>query len=82
MRDADGDGVQEILLPTHLLEEGYEIRILEVLGIRVNAVCPSAIDTPFKHCLTKVDYENGLRTEVRYPLERIGKPEEVAATVT
>jgi NAD(P)-dependent dehydrogenase (short-subunit alcohol dehydrogenase family) len=49
-------------------------------GIRVNAVCPGAIDTPFRDALGK-KYERNSSVSQRYPIGRIGRPEEVAAVV-
>lgn len=49
-------------------------------GIRVNAVAPWYIDTPLaRQVLKNIDYLNEVLS--RTPLKRIGKPEEVAATV-
>jgi len=50
------------------------------IGIRVNAVCPGAIDTPFRKQLGE-DCEGELRSNERYPIGRIGTPKEVADTV-
>jgi len=49
-------------------------------GIRVNAVCPGAINTPFRRQLGE-QHESELKSAERYPVGRIGKPEEVAGTV-
>jgi len=52
-------------------------------GIRVNCICPGAIDTPLlERGLQELTQEQREawrgRVKVRYPLGRIGKPEEVA----
>jgi NAD(P)-dependent dehydrogenase (short-subunit alcohol dehydrogenase family) len=49
-------------------------------GIRCNAVCPGAIDTPAFSSIKRVPYELTDR-EARTALGRIGRPEEVAAAV-
>jgi NAD(P)-dependent dehydrogenase (short-subunit alcohol dehydrogenase family) len=55
-------------------------------GIRVNCVCPGPVDTPMYRASLDDD-EEGLgdrqraRTEGRIPLGRIGRPEEIAATI-
>jgi meso-butanediol dehydrogenase / (S,S)-butanediol dehydrogenase / diacetyl reductase len=49
-------------------------------GIRCNAVCPGAIDTPTFNSIKSVPYELADR-ESRTALGRIGRPEEVAAAV-
>ena len=51
------------------------------LGIRINAVCAGAVDTPFRNRLinkTKGRHENS----DRYPIGRIAEPIEVAEAVT
>lgn len=49
-------------------------------GVRINAVCPGPVDTPFRTRL--VEKSNGThRDPDRYPLGRIAKPREVADTV-
>jgi NAD(P)-dependent dehydrogenase (short-subunit alcohol dehydrogenase family) len=50
-------------------------------GIRINAVCPGAVDTPFRRQLLGKKQRSEKETKQRYPLGRIGKPEEVAETV-
>ena len=47
-------------------------------GIRVNAVCPGAINTPMTQCANPADIE----TEIAmHPIGRIGEPEEIAEPV-
>lgn len=53
-------------------------------GIRVNAVCPGAVDTP----MLRVDRQDGLSADERvsrlaaiHPLRRVGKPEEIARLI-
>jgi len=50
-------------------------------GIRVNAVCPGAIDTPFRKRLIDKNHEKNLECYKRYPIGRIGRPDEVANAV-
>jgi NAD(P)-dependent dehydrogenase (short-subunit alcohol dehydrogenase family) len=52
-------------------------------GIRVNSICPGAIDTPLhKQVMLELSPEEReawkSRVKVRYPLGRIGTPDEVA----
>jgi len=49
-------------------------------GIRCNAVCPGAIDTPAFSTIKSQPYELADR-EARTALGRIGRPEEIAAAV-
>jgi meso-butanediol dehydrogenase / (S,S)-butanediol dehydrogenase / diacetyl reductase len=49
-------------------------------GIRSNAVCPGATDTPTFSIIKNVPYELADR-EARTALGRIGKPEEIAAAI-
>jgi NAD(P)-dependent dehydrogenase (short-subunit alcohol dehydrogenase family) len=50
-------------------------------GIRVNAVCPGAIETPMLERYMK-GVEGGRETMVQTePVDRIGRPEEIAAAV-
>ena len=51
------------------------------LGVRINAVCPGAISTPFRKRLVGEGCEEELRNSKRYPIGRIGRPEEVASAV-
>jgi len=44
-------------------------------GIRVNAVCPGAIDTPLLSPLTE---ERRTRLEGMHMMRRLGRPEEIA----
>ena len=49
-------------------------------GIRVNAVCPGHVDTP----MTEEFMSNKEKSEkmiAKYPVKRIGTPEEIAASV-
>jgi NAD(P)-dependent dehydrogenase (short-subunit alcohol dehydrogenase family) len=50
-------------------------------GIRVNAVCPGFIRTPMVDLLIKEDPQIEPQLTARYPLGRIGNPEEVAEAV-
>lgn len=49
-------------------------------GIRVNAVCPGAVDTPFRKQLGE-KHEEALKSGQRYPIGRIGSAKEAADTV-
>lgn len=51
-------------------------------GIRINAVCPGVINTPMVERLEKVDSQIADRLSAAHPVGRVGKPEEVADTVT
>lgn len=50
-------------------------------GIRVNAVCPGTVDTPWIERLLDQAGETRERLAARQPMGRIGSPEEVAAAV-
>ncbi|MFQ5879388.1 MAG: SDR family oxidoreductase [Dehalococcoidia bacterium] len=52
-----------------------------IQGIRVNAVCPGFIRTPLTDVLRGRDPQFEARTAARYPIGRVGAPEEVAAAV-
>lgn len=47
-------------------------------NIRVNAIAPGLVDTPFSHALVDTDEKMTVVIN-RYPLRRIGKPEDIAA---
>jgi len=51
------------------------------LGIRVNAICPGAVDTPFRERLIGDNYTGESNSSSRYPIGRIGKANEVAGAV-
>ncbi|HEX2291429.1 MAG TPA: SDR family oxidoreductase, partial [Pseudonocardiaceae bacterium] len=53
-------------------------------GIRVNAICPGTVLTPLMEPMLRArgngDMEVGLaRTVVKYPIGRLGTPEEIAS---
>ena len=51
-------------------------------GIRVNAVCPSFIDTPMQERIGRVFHMKELNETMRsYPLGRLGQPTEVAEAI-
>jgi NAD(P)-dependent dehydrogenase (short-subunit alcohol dehydrogenase family) len=50
-------------------------------GIRVNAVCPGAIDTPMVQNVTARNPENAKLIARLHPMQRIGQPNEVADAV-
>lgn len=50
-------------------------------NIRINAVCPGAVDTPFRKRLMENSCDKELSCSTRYPIGRICFPEEVASTV-
>lgn len=56
---------------------------LAPMGIRVNVVCPGTVHTPLIEPLLRQrgegDLERGMKmTTVKYPIGRLGKPEEIA----
>lgn len=50
-------------------------------GIRVNAVCPGAIETPMIERFTHEDADERAGLEQMHPMGRMGRPEEVASAV-
>lgn len=50
-------------------------------NIRINAVCPSYIDTPMVRAITDINPKMERRTLGASPMKRLGTPEEVAETV-
>jgi len=50
-------------------------------NIRVNAVCPAAIDTPMVQDMTERDPNNAKLIAKLHPMKRIGQPHEVADAV-
>ncbi len=50
-------------------------------GIRINAVCPGTIDTPFVQRLTGGDEEARRLFHLSHPMGRMGRPEEIAEAV-
>ena len=50
-------------------------------GVRVNAVCPGAIDTPMVHRVVEASPELRRAVETMHPMDRIGLPSEVAQAV-
>jgi meso-butanediol dehydrogenase/(S,S)-butanediol dehydrogenase/diacetyl reductase len=50
-------------------------------GVRVNAVCPSAVDTPFLHGFSIPEGAEALFARTSSPMGRILDPSEVAAAV-
>src|SRR5438270_877761 len=50
-------------------------------GIRINAVCPGAIDTPMAQSLTGGDPKVLAELVKDEPIGRLGQPEEIAAAV-
>lgn len=50
-------------------------------GLRVNAICPSYIETPMVTNLSDVDPKMAERTQKASPMKRLGQPEEVAEAV-
>jgi NAD(P)-dependent dehydrogenase (short-subunit alcohol dehydrogenase family) len=52
-----------------------------VKNIRINAVCPGIIATPMMDRFTGGTHEREQRVLAQEPIGRMGKPEEIAATV-
>src|SRR5207245_4786603 len=50
-------------------------------GIRVNAICPGTIDTPMMATLVERGELDREQAITKMPINRIAKPEEVAAVV-
>lgn len=50
-------------------------------GIRVNAVCPGTVDSPWVHRLIEEAGESIDELRARQPLGRLGTPQEIAAAV-
>lgn len=50
-------------------------------GIRINAVCPGVIDTPMFNDLLKRSPEAMEGVKRDQPIERLGRPDEIAAAV-
>jgi NAD(P)-dependent dehydrogenase (short-subunit alcohol dehydrogenase family) len=50
-------------------------------GVRVNAVCPGAISTPMMDAYFRTNQVPEAKVLEKYPLGRLGKPEEVAEAV-
>lgn len=50
-------------------------------NVRVNAICPSYIDTPMVNTIAEMDQAMANRTQKASPMRRLGRPEEVAETV-
>ena len=50
-------------------------------GVRVNSVCPGAIDTPMGSRLAANDPEVEKEFIRQHPIGRMGRPEEIAETV-
>jgi len=55
--------------------------LLATQGIRVNAVCPGAIDTPMVRGVTERNPDNAKLIAKLHPMNRIGQPDEVANVV-
>lgn len=50
-------------------------------NVRVNAVCPSYIDTPMVNDITTVNDKMARRVQKASPMQRLGTPEEVASAI-
>lgn len=50
-------------------------------GLRVNAICPSYIETPMVTNLSDVDPKMAERTQKASPMKRLGQPNEVAEAI-
>jgi NAD(P)-dependent dehydrogenase (short-subunit alcohol dehydrogenase family) len=50
-------------------------------GIRINAVCPGAIETPMIHRVTHHDSQEEAAMIARHPMGRMGTPEEIAELI-
>jgi NAD(P)-dependent dehydrogenase (short-subunit alcohol dehydrogenase family) len=75
-------------LPAYCASKGGVIQLTKTAaleyataGIRVNAVCPGAIDTEMIHRITHNDPENEKKFEALHPMNRMGRVEEVADAV-
>src|SRR5947209_2965810 len=51
------------------------------LGVRINAICPGAIDTPMVAAMIAKEPETMKDIKKEQPIGRLGKPEEIAAAV-
>src|SRR5436190_16840412 len=51
------------------------------VGVRVNAVCPGAIDTPMMGRITSHRPQRAERMAAAEPVGRLGRPEEIAEAV-
>jgi NAD(P)-dependent dehydrogenase (short-subunit alcohol dehydrogenase family) len=50
-------------------------------GIRINAVCPGAIETPMIHRVTHHDAQEEAAMVARHPMGRMGTPDEIAQLI-
>jgi len=73
--------------PAYIASKGAVIALTKALAldlapsIRVNCICPGAVDTPLLHSSLHAspDYQAARNAvEARYPLARIARPEEIA----
>lgn len=76
-------GVPAYVASKHGMNGLTKTAALEYAGdtIRVNAVCPGAIETPMIDRFTHGDTERREQLETMHPLGRMGTPDEVAETV-